>query len=155
DAATRREVGTLEAARAGAAGAFGAAAFAPDGSLLAAGGAGRSVKVWDLSTRRLMTTLPGSSDGARALAFAPDGQALACAGEDRAVRLWEVGPWKGGAATAPLPQAVTSLVYSPDGQRLAAAAGEGGHAAAGTITLFDAGTLRPQAVLKGHARAIG
>ncbi len=63
-------------------------AFSPDGTRLAAGGAGR-IWVYDADSGAQFAMLPGHTDRIRALAFAPDSRLLATASDDNTLRLWD------------------------------------------------------------------
>ena len=71
--------------------AVGAVAFSPDGTVRAAGGAGRSprVRVWDTASGR---QLPEVRHGkfVTAVAFSPDGIRLATGSGGKAARIWSV-----------------------------------------------------------------
>jgi WD40 repeat protein len=126
-------------------GNFTAAAFSPDGQILATGGfAGRmkevttiaderewkgEARLWDARTGQLKATLTGSQKAVWTLAFSPDGRTLATGSDDHTIAVWDVAsrrlqrmlPGDGGG--------VRELAFSPDGQVLAAA-GE-------TVRLWD------------------
>lgn len=68
-------------------------AFSPDGSLLAAGAADGSIRLWDVSTvgqNPLVRVLRGHRDAVSGLTFSPDGRFLASCSRAGAVRLWGV-----------------------------------------------------------------
>jgi WD40 repeat protein len=84
DVATGRILHTLE----GTTNTVHAVAVAPDGKTIAAGGGGPSrrfpgservvseVRLWDVATGRLLSTVEGSLDTVRGLAFKPDGTSI-------------------------------------------------------------------------------
>ena len=65
-------------------------ALSPDGQLLAVGGDGRVVRVWDVRTRKLVHELDQGGNGAFTLEFSPDGRTLAISGFEPSASLWDV-----------------------------------------------------------------
>jgi uncharacterized protein (TIGR03067 family) len=65
-------------------------AFSPDGTIVAAGGpregAHYTVKLWDVSSGQLRTTLSGFSGAVNSLVFSPDGKTLACSTDEQSYR---------------------------------------------------------------------
>lgn len=106
-----------------------AAAFSPDGDTLVTTGAGDTIEVWDVRTRRMLGTLPDAHIGAvHHTLFSPDGKVLASVGQDHQVRLWDVSSRKPVTAPImPLPDVsdpdgrVDAVGFSPDGTLIAVA----------------------------------
>jgi WD40 repeat protein/serine/threonine protein kinase len=73
-----------------------AVAFSPDGRRLATGGGGgrEVVKLWDVSTRRELLTLPGQGTLFRYVAFSPDGIWLAACNWQGKLHLWRAPSWE-------------------------------------------------------------
>jgi eukaryotic-like serine/threonine-protein kinase len=77
------------------------------------------IKLYDLTSARIMVTFPGHSDKISSLAFSPDGTVLASASWDCSVKLWDV------ASKNPVPRVLTTytsaalgVAFSPDGKYL-------------------------------------
>ncbi|UCG01885.1 MAG: serine hydrolase [Candidatus Heimdallarchaeota archaeon] len=64
--------------------------FSPDGSLLASGSDGGTIKLWDIASRTLVRTLTEHTDDVRSIKFSPNGQILASACDDTSIILWNV-----------------------------------------------------------------
>ncbi|HKV10684.1 MAG TPA: AAA family ATPase [Thermoanaerobaculia bacterium] len=63
-------------------------ALSPGGTRLASWSYDRTVRVWDLSEMRLLSTLTGHSGAVLACAFLADGRRLVSGSADRTMRLW-------------------------------------------------------------------
>ena len=68
-------------------------AFSPDGQIMATGGFKQTVKLWDVSTGRLLRTLE-HDDSIRGIVFSPDGKSLASTAKDDPLRIWEISSGK-------------------------------------------------------------
>jgi WD40 repeat protein len=97
------------------------AAVSPDDRFLVTADRKGVVKVWDLASRRPVTTLPGHTDEVQQAVFSADGRALATCSKDRTVRLWEVATWGQRACLRGHMMTVRAVAFAPDGQRLASA----------------------------------
>jgi serine/threonine protein kinase/WD40 repeat protein len=125
DVAAGKEVRRLTGISAG----YSAAAFHPDGSLLAVSaqlrgvGLGQSViELLDTATGQKRLTLRGHSDHVLAIAFSPDGRRIASTAPDPAsgdseVRIWDTASGK-GLSTVSCRGMVRGLAFRPDGRQL-------------------------------------
>jgi YD repeat-containing protein len=104
-------------------------AVSSDGTTLAAGGADRTVRLWDVATGRVRATLKGHETEVLCAAFSPDGRTLASGSGGFAepnqgeVCLWDPGTGELRQRLAQQPLGVTCLAFSPDSEILAASTG--------------------------------
>jgi WD40 repeat protein len=100
-------------------------ALSPDGRMLAVGGFGRIVRLWDVRTGELVRELDQGGNGAFTLEFSPDGQTLAVSGFEPVASLWDVdtGTQVGPQLTVGDRRAM--IDFSPDGRHLLETHGTG------------------------------
>ncbi len=64
-------------------------AFSQDNNFLASGSADQTIKIWDLRTGKLVSTLSAHTGTVKDLLFTPDGKRLISASSDKTVKIWE------------------------------------------------------------------
>jgi len=104
-------------------------AYSTDGLKLAVGYTTGGLRIWDLSTAKVVKTLP-MPRGARAVAYSPDGKFLAV-GSDDVVLIHETTSYQLVRQYAKGNDTVACLAFAPDGRTLAAGM------FSGTIRLLD------------------
>ncbi|MBX9257985.1 WD40 repeat domain-containing protein [Desmonostoc muscorum CCALA 125] len=100
-------------------------AISPDGKMLASGDRHRTIKLWNLTTGELVTTLTGHSSEVFGVDFSPDGQTLASASnmefQDGNIKLWDIrtGRVKQTLGSSLVSLRTSCVAFSPDGETLA------------------------------------
>jgi len=120
--------------------------FSPDGHRLAAKGFEGPVQLWDIDSRRPISTLNTGRTSVWCVGFSPNGRRIATGGEDGTVQLWDADTGK--AVGEPLTGhngPVHSVVFSPDDHHLATGSWDG------TVRLWYRDVGQP---LTGHTGAV-
>src|SRR5262245_12616841 len=94
------------------------ALISPDGQWLASGGFDGSVGIWDVTRRKVETTLEGKRGPVYGLACSPDGTLLATACFDGTVTLWDTKSWGVRREFQADSTGLRSLAFSPAGTLL-------------------------------------
>jgi WD40 repeat protein len=121
--------------------------FSPDGRLLASGGRGTIVRLWEVRTGEELHALSGHESDVNSVQFSPGGEILASAGWDGSVRLWDV---ETGQVHRVLEteeaseETVQTVAFSPDGRFLASGGTDD------RVRLWNVETGEQVRVLRGH-----
>ena len=87
--------------------------------ILATGGEGYSIILWDTAAWKQKTVLRGHTGTVYSVAFSPDGKTLASAGDDQSLILWDLSNGKQRWIIRGINGYVSNLAFSPDGKTLA------------------------------------
>nr|WP_043240889.1 helix-turn-helix domain-containing protein [Streptomyces violaceusniger] len=94
-------------------------AFSPDDRTLAVGYSDGRVRLRDVATGAIQTTLPVSASRTTAIAYSPDGSLLSVGGADSVIRVRDLSNGATRSIKFTSPGALTSMAFSPNGNLLA------------------------------------
>jgi len=96
-----------------------AVAFSPDGTKLAAGGADRAVRVWEVATGKELALIEDHADWIFDIAWSPDGKRLATASRDKTSKVFDVEKKESIATFPGHAETVFCVAFTPDGKAIA------------------------------------
>ncbi|BAZ25445.1 protein kinase [Kalymmatonema gypsitolerans NIES-4073] len=119
-------------------------AISPDGNILASGHDNKTIKLWDLNSKKQAYTFAGHCQAVKSVAFSPDGKILATASDDKTIKLWNVNTLEEIRTLFAHTHAVRSVAFSPDGELLASGSWDK------TVKLWDIKTGEEICTVTGH-----
>ena len=119
-------------------------AFSPDGNRLITT-SDREVRLWDVDTGALRTTLQNAGGSTTHAALSPDGSMLAVTSTEGRVTLWDLDKAIRIREIAAAVDVVWSVAFSPDGRELATASSDE------VVALWDVATGEQRGTLTGHS----
>lgn len=125
-----------------------AAAFSPDGAILASAGDDGAIRLWDPELAQPLGRIDAHRQRISAIAFSPDGRLIASASHDRTIALFDAASGVEVERLVGHAGHVTALAFSPDGGRLASGSEDA------TIRLWDLEGQRAPLLLEGHAARV-
>lgn len=131
-------------------GCVNAVAFSADAKLLVSGATDKTVRVWDVETGELISTLTYHKASVDCVAYSSDGQFVATGCDSGFVGIWSVadGAWQRRVTGDRHTWGVKALCFSPDGKLLASASADQ------TIRIWDVKLGECTAVLEGHESSV-
>jgi WD40 repeat protein len=98
--------------------------FTSDSKTLASASFDKTVRIWDLATKKVKQTITGHSDFVYSVAFSPKGDWLVTASKDRTVRLSDAMTGQSKLTFSGMEQDVLAVAVSPDGKRVVSSGNE-------------------------------
>ncbi|TAE60437.1 MAG: serine/threonine protein kinase [Nostocales cyanobacterium] len=119
-------------------------AISSDGNTLV-GSDDKTIKIWNLVTGELKSTLTGHSDWVLSLAITPDGKTLVSGDYDETIKIWDLAKGELKSTLTGYSNLVDSVAISPDGKTVV------GGSYDETIRIWNLVTGRLKFTLTGHS----
>lgn len=101
-----------------------AVAFSPDSKVVAAAGADRAIRLWEVESGNLLATIEDHADWVLDLAFSPDGTRLASASRDKTSKVFDVAKKESLVTFPGHAETVYGVAFAPDGKTIATCGGD-------------------------------
>ncbi len=122
--------------------------FSPDGKTLVSGNTDKTVKLWNVTTGRLLASLEGHIGRINSVSFSFDGKTIVSGSDDKTIKLWDIDTGKLLADFKGHTDPINSVSFSPDGKTIASGSNDK------TIKLWDIDTGKLLTSFEGHTRGV-
>lgn len=144
DGTSAGDTATKRAEYLGHSGAITCLALVPkDGTLFVTGGEDKSVRVWEVGSKKQVRSFQGHLTRVTAVAARGDGGQIASGSEDGAIRIWDLNATDAHRALTEATDSLWAVAFSPDGKRVAAAGSDR------SIRVYDPETGKLETTLTG------
>lgn len=123
-------------------------AFDPSGGMLASGSDDNTVKLWDVTTGKLLRSLIGHQDAVKCLAFDPIRKLLVSGSEDGTAMVWDSNNGELLKTIDVCDNVVYSVAFDPQGPTLACGSSES------SVKLWDLTRDRGPNIFHGHRGSV-
>ena len=123
-------------------------AIAFQGRYMATGSEDKTVKLWNIRSKRELFTLSGHTGGIRKLAFTPSGNFFASAAEDQTVKIWNAISGKEVITLTEFDSSISTLRFGSRGERLITGT------SSGRVQVWDRTNGKMICELIGHEAAV-
>ncbi len=101
-----------------------AGTLSPDGSMALSAGNDNSIRLWELSSHKLIQTFKGHTSTITSLAFSRDGKTFVSGSLDRTVKVWDTASGQLLRTLTGHSDTVTGVAFSPDGKLVVSASAD-------------------------------
>jgi WD40 repeat protein len=123
-------------------------AFSPDGRYALSGSVDKTLKLWEVSSGKVVRTFSGHSNSVNSVAFSPDGKYALSGSVDKTLKLWEVASGKVVRTFAGHSDEVNSVAFSPDGKYLLSGSSDK------TLKLWEIASGKELRTFTGHSNSV-
>ncbi|MEH2250404.1 protein kinase domain-containing protein [Nostoc sp.] len=123
-------------------------AISPYGQTLVSGSGDRSIKIWNLQTSGLKTTLSLHTDAVNSVVISPDGKTLVSGSKDGTIKICNLEDGSLKNTLTGHKDAVNSVAINPDGETLVSGSADK------TIKIWNLQTGKLKNTLTGHTKSV-